>query len=130
MYKVLRFSGFSMYPTLRERDILFIKETPIEKLRRGDIILFRGSDTTICHRFYGLRKKKGELFFIERGDNIPVFNYQSADKYLSQVAEVWRGKERVDVSYHYNKEVFFKENAIWLATLLRRFKSSLRKTPA
>jgi len=37
--RVSRFSGCSMLPTLAEGDVLFLSKTPLDQLKKGDIIL-------------------------------------------------------------------------------------------
>ena len=52
--------GYSMYPFLRNRSKVLVKETPFNNLKVGDIIVYRSSSQMICHRL--VRK-------LDQGDN-------------------------------------------------------------
>ncbi|MFH1617701.1 MAG: signal peptidase I [Candidatus Margulisiibacteriota bacterium] len=98
MYKFSRFTGNSMHPTLKPGDVLFLRDTPLEELRRGDVIIFRGDEKIVCHRFFGSKKIGGQTFFLERGDNVAFVHSWQADRYLSKVEEAYRGKEKVNLA--------------------------------
>ena len=67
--KVIRIKirGYSMYPVLLpERDEVFIKQTELSELRRGDVLLYRREQgILVLHRLW---KRKGNQFFMV-GDN-------------------------------------------------------------
>ena len=60
--------GYSMYPLIVPgRDEVYVEKVPPQKLRRGDVVLYRRREenTLVLHRIY---KKKKDAFFMV-GDN-------------------------------------------------------------
>jgi len=58
-----------MWPFLRAGEQLIIKKYPVEKLKAGDIILYKSDSMPVCHRLVRkIRNKNGYLFYV-RGDN-------------------------------------------------------------
>jgi len=62
-------TGFSMWPFLKAGSKLFVKKAPIEKLKAGDIILYRKNNQVVCHRLIKKDARNGKCFFYARGDN-------------------------------------------------------------
>lgn len=59
----------SMEPEISVDDIVIIKETPKEEIKKGDIISFNKNGDTITHRIiYISTNKNGENVFITKGD--------------------------------------------------------------
>lgn len=51
----LRVSGKSMLPWIREGDIVFLRQTPIREVVRGDVVVFRKNGTLCVHRVLATR---------------------------------------------------------------------------
>jgi signal peptidase I len=62
--------GFSMYPLIRDLDVVTVSPLPRRSLRAGDVIAFRqpGSGSLVLHRI--LRAEPDG--YLVRGDNLPA----------------------------------------------------------
>lgn len=82
----LRVQGNSMYPFLRNgKDVVEIQKVRAEKVRRGDIILFRYSSSFILHRVVS---RKGEVVKTQ-GDGVwTFFETIAADQIIGVVRSV------------------------------------------
>ena len=58
--------GNSMFPTIKNGEMILIKEIMPYELKRGNIVVFKKDRNTICHRIVKIDKKK-ERFYL-RGD--------------------------------------------------------------
>ena len=69
--KLYRVQGNSMYPVLRDNDLVVVKKTRPESLRRGNILVYRGKNGQhIVHRL--VKKDKGDVFHLKGdGYNLP-----------------------------------------------------------
>jgi signal peptidase I len=56
--------GRSMWPTIRDGDVLQVRSASFEKLRAGDVVLFKSGNGLRAHRII---RRRGD-FFITRGD--------------------------------------------------------------
>ncbi|OGL39603.1 MAG: signal peptidase I [Candidatus Schekmanbacteria bacterium RIFCSPHIGHO2_02_FULL_38_11] len=69
---VLRFQarGTSMHPFIKDKDIIKVKPVQPEKLKSGDVILYKtGYRGFVVHRLIKKQnKKKGEPLFVTKGD--------------------------------------------------------------
>jgi signal peptidase I len=69
--KKIVYVGTSMYPLLRDLDMLFLSPYDEQDLQQGDIIVFKtkkcGKDITITHRIFSFNKTG----IITKGDNNP-----------------------------------------------------------
>lgn len=78
-------SGYSMFPFLRKGDILTVEPIPMNKIKRGDVVVFEMEENWIAHRVIKIRNSEKGLEFLLRGDTCisfdPVvnqFNYVGA----------------------------------------------------
>jgi hypothetical protein len=64
--ELYRVRGNSMYPVMRDNDLVVVKKTAPESLRKGNIIVFRGKNGQhTVHRL--VKKGKGGIFYL-KGD--------------------------------------------------------------
>ena len=64
--ELYRVQGNSMYPVLRDNDLVVVKKTPPELLHKGNILVYRGKDGQ--HVVHRLIKKDKEGIFYLKGD--------------------------------------------------------------
>ena len=67
-------SGYSMFPFLRKGDLLTVDPVLMEKIRRGDIVVFEMGEKWIAHRVIKLRTSAENLEFLLRGDTCIAFD--------------------------------------------------------
>jgi len=74
----IKMQGYSMFPALRNGDTSHIEKCLPDKVKRGDILVFKHRGKFIAHRLINIKKENGELFFVAKGDNNlhydPLFN--------------------------------------------------------
>lgn len=61
--------GFSMWPFLKAGEKLIIKKVPVEKVRVGDLILYRSGKEYVCHRLVKKKISSQQALLYVRGDN-------------------------------------------------------------
>lgn len=81
-YRFMRVVSDSMQPVLEPNDCIIIKDVPEDKLDVGDIITFISLENEIygsynTHRIYdiGIDEKTGKKYYVTKGDNISVPDY-------------------------------------------------------
>jgi len=68
--------GYSMYPLLREGDIVFAYRPEPSHIKEGDIIVYRGvRGNLIIHRVVGVRVVGNAYYYVTKGDNNPLPDY-------------------------------------------------------
>ena len=91
-FKISRLIGYSMYPTLRENDTLFLENVTPADIKVGDLVIFKGQNKSICHRIVSKKIRNGLLEFREKGDNCAKANPLMPDQIIARVKEVYRGR--------------------------------------
>ena len=90
---LFKMHGNSMYPILKEGDVGLVQACEPEKLKVGDIVVFKGRDSYIAHRLIRIQKNGAVTFFTARGDknlfNDPPFTIEAL---AGQIKQVTRGK--------------------------------------
>ena len=71
-------SGYSMFPFLRKGDILTVEPISMDKIKRGDVVVFESEETWIAHRVIHIHSNEGDIQITTRGDarvsSDPVIN--------------------------------------------------------
>ena len=66
----VRADGFSMYPGIKPRSVIFIEPLQdISELRPGDIIAWKRDSGFVVHRLVRIYSQEGEPFAVTRGDS-------------------------------------------------------------
>jgi len=94
----LRVQGTSMLPWVRPRDIALIRQTPMENVRCGDVVLFRRENDLFVHRIV---KKQGSLEaarLLSKGDAHPTTDgLLEEQELLGRVVRIYRNGRRIDL---------------------------------
>ncbi len=74
----IKMQGYSMFPTLKNGDTAHVEKCTPEKVKRGDILVFKHKGKYIAHRLLQTKHENGQMFFVAKGDNNrhydPLFN--------------------------------------------------------
>ena len=74
----IKMQGYSMFPTLKNGDTAHVEKCAPDKVKRGDILVFKHNGKFIAHRFLKQKNENGHRFFVAKGDNNrhydPLFN--------------------------------------------------------
>jgi signal peptidase I len=116
-------AGASMFPAIRDGDLVTLSPVDPERLKPGQVIAFETSSGTLTiHRLVVTRSHDGHLTFVTRGDarlgNDAPFG---ADRLVGQVVEVRRDGRQVAVA---------GPACLWLARLRLRIRAKLTRTLA
>jgi signal peptidase I len=91
---LFKMNGNSMYPVLKDGDVGMVQQCDPEKLRIGDIVVFKSRDKYVAHRLIKIQKKGSLNFFTARGDK-NLFNDPSftAEALAGQIIQFNRGQK-------------------------------------
>ncbi len=91
-------SGYSMFPFLRKGDLLTVEPVPMERIKRGDIVVFESEEKWIAHRVIKIHSNDGLIGFTTRGDarvsRDPVINKTN---YIGLVPSIERGSQKISL---------------------------------
>lgn len=93
-------SSRSMAPILLPGDIYTVRNVAPQKLRKGDIILFKMNDTLIVHRYiYKFQKENNRIKLITKGDNLPFFDQWlvSSDELFGKVILIKKKQKEINL---------------------------------
>lgn len=113
----LHCTGWSMYPTLKNDDFVYYESVEMEKLKRGDIIVYEEGQLNVCHRLVEMNKK----YFFTRGDNSTSRDRPHEWKYFLGKVEIIRDKYGIVKDEQRMRRVMIKhfENVYGLFVLLK-----------
>jgi hypothetical protein len=66
------FSGYSMYPGLRPRDIIVTKEKSLSDIAPGCILCMTDRDRAVVHRVLSVERTVSCALIVCKGDNLPA----------------------------------------------------------
>ncbi|MCX6308146.1 MAG: signal peptidase I [Bacteroidia bacterium] len=91
---LFKMKGNSMHPVLKDGDVGMVQQCDPEKLRIGDIVVFKLRDSFVAHRLIKIQRKSTHTIFTARGDknlfNDPPF---TAEALAGQIIQFTRGKK-------------------------------------
>jgi signal peptidase I len=115
--KLCEVKGNSMYPVLRDHDIVVVKETALDSLRMGNILVYRAANGAyIVHRFIG-KGDRGILYIRGDGYNLPV-EVATADSLVGRATGIVRNRRYEPLSR--SKELYS-----WLIAALKKYLKQL-----
>ncbi len=78
----------SMYPSITRGDEVLVETAHTEKVRFGDIVVFKRNGGLITHRVIGKREFGGERHFLEKGDAVLRCSLVSARDVIGRVTAI------------------------------------------
>lgn len=106
--KKIKTFGNSMFPLLRDGDVVKIKKIKFEKIRTNDIICFRQKNHLVTHRVV----YKTPKYLIAKGDSNPVSDEKVLQRrILGKVSEIKRGGQNLNIEdiYLFQSSIYFGE---------------------
>lgn len=93
----IKFSGYSMYPSLRPGDTLLTREVPIKEICPGDIVCLKKNDDHVTHRVVRIEREREKTTIITKGDNIiiPDPPISETGGLIKRVVIIKRGKDEL-----------------------------------
>lgn len=67
-YKPFIVLSGSMEPEIMTGDMVFVKETDAENLKKGDVISFKDGEAVVTHRIIDVKSENGEVRYETQGD--------------------------------------------------------------
>ncbi|MGB6876334.1 MAG: signal peptidase I [Candidatus Acidiferrales bacterium] len=105
----LKVTGKSMFPWIREEDIVFLRRAKIKDIARGDVVVFEKSGTLCVHRVLSVEGNAAaeggiDVALITKGDatadsDDPV----SADEFRGKVEFVYRRNREIRIARGWRK---------------------------
>lgn len=91
--------GSSMYPFIRDGDILTVQPIEIETLTIGDVAFYRSAwDRVIVHRIVEKKITNGQCVLIMRGDSgLNTNEHVPVDQVLGRVMSIQRGQKIIQL---------------------------------
>jgi len=90
--------GFSMFPYLRKGDLLIIKSCKFDRLRIGDIIVFRSNEKYIAHRLVRKKRSEDKMWLIPKGDFIPKYDFPVGEEtFIGKVIAIKKRNSNIDL---------------------------------
>jgi len=90
--------GTSMQPWVRPKDIALIRQTSIENVRCGDVVLFRRENQLFVHRIVEKRGSLHAAQLFSKGDAHPTSDgVVLAQELLGRVMRIYRHDRRIDL---------------------------------
>ena len=111
--KLYKVKGNSMYPVLRDGDLVIVKKTTQELLHRGNILVYRGQEGKyLIHRF--VKRGKGGILYL-RGDgyNLP-FELATASAIMGKAVGFIRNRTYNTLDRH-------KELYSWSVSMFKEY---------
>ncbi len=94
-----RAKGRSMYPFIRDGDVLTVEPVNASELRLGEIAFYRTASRGVAHRFIGTSRTNGRISLILQGDrSIRPDPPVEADWILGRVTEISRNGRTVSLA--------------------------------
>ena len=91
-------SGYSMFPFLRKGDILTVEPISMDKIKRGDVVVFESEETWIAHRVIRIQSFDGAIQLTTRGDarisSDPTINKTN---YLGLISSIERDSKKISL---------------------------------
>lgn len=104
----LKVSGKSMFPWIREGDIVFLRYTGMREICRGDVVVFEKNGTLCVHRVLAIRGKGSQvengISLITKGDaTVDADSPVSRGEFLGKVEFVYRRNKEVRIASGWRK---------------------------
>jgi hypothetical protein len=97
-YVSMRVHGTSMLPWVRPGNIALIRQTTIENVRCGDIVLFRRGAHLFVHRIVEKRGSLDTAQLFSKGDAHPTSDGPVGhEQLLGRVVRIYKDGERIDL---------------------------------
>jgi signal peptidase I len=78
----------SMYPVIKRGDRVLVESARSDKVRFGDIIVFKKNGKLLTHRALGKRELNGQYHLLEKGDANLVYTFIPAHRVIGRVTVI------------------------------------------
>ena len=79
----IRTKGYSMFPALKPDDTCFVEKCSADKLKRGDIVVFKTGQQFVAHRLMRIHKNDSNYLLHTKGDNNLLEDTPFSDEFLT-----------------------------------------------
>lgn len=91
--------GASMIPAIFPGDVLIVRSQPVDRARRGDVVLWSREGRFYAHRVVHTVNTGGRTAIVTRGDVLPQNDLPvGSDEFLGHVCGVIRRGKRIDLA--------------------------------
>lgn len=93
----LSISGRSMRPLIEDTDRITFTQIIQDRIRTGDIIVFREKNKIIVHRVIWKKRKENTIYFCQKGDSSPICSWIKSEDILGKVTVIHKKNKVVFV---------------------------------
>jgi len=105
--------GNSMFPHLRKGDYVRVTKTPLENIKKGDVVVFKGINKYVAHRAIKIVRKADLYYIITKGDSLSKPDkIVTKENYIGKIISYQRKKRIV-----YLESPFYKKYNFFLASI-------------
>lgn len=122
--------GSSMYPTIRDGDVVQVQPVESDAIEIGDIFVFRNSGRLFVHRLVAKSRQEDRLLLVAKGDANPRPDKQvEHGDVMGKVVEVRRRRHRrnLESSRKHRLESFLFVRFPLLGSRLATFSRTVRR---
>jgi len=101
----IKLHGQSMYPTLRDKDIILLKHIAFSEIKKRDIILFKNEHNAVVHRVVKIKKSPSGTVLYAKGDYAEEIEKISDSDVCAKVIGIERG-ERLKILLFENTALY------------------------
>jgi signal peptidase I len=92
-------SGYSMFPFLRNGDLLTVEPVPMETIKQGDVVVFEVKEKWIAHRVIEIKKWRGSIILTLKGDtNVEPDPPVTIHNYIGKIVALQRMNKNVSLT--------------------------------
>ena len=88
----------SMWPAIAIGDRVLVEKVPWDRIRFGDIVVFRRNGSLAVHRVLAKRNVKSRDYVLEKGDAVLKWGLVPADSIVGRVRSIRSADSRTDVT--------------------------------
>lgn len=94
--------GRSMWPSIRPRDIVFVRRAEMDHVSPGQIVAFARENRVIIHRVLSRAQKSSRhgrgVILLTKGDALDGVDFPvSGEEFLGKVTRIHRGRRHIDL---------------------------------
>jgi len=101
--------GFSMYPIIRNEDVISVHPVEFSALHSGDVVLYYGDKKhLVAHRIVGKQLRNGRIFLRMRGDAAySPDEWVRDEQVMGKVVSIQRGERFIHLNKNFQRLMSF-----------------------
>ena len=97
--------GFSMEPVIFKNDIIEVQLMQAAQIKIGDIFIYIKNQSIVVHRAVAKKEISGQLYLIEKGDNLLSYSLIKFADVFGRVDMIYRGNKKINLTIKREKYI-------------------------